>query len=280
MEKQTIYSDKTGESGASVLSVSPQIGSVASSSDAFSHSVDVLLGDSPVSAGRDILTSSGNRIGDAMGTFSGIQQLVLAEKGMIVNAIYKRGGIRSDNQSTQGSVIEAQPNRTANGGEPAYSSKLLSERGDTQADAVMKLEEFVCPLNITFEINGTTQTAHSQLIGGGYIVETLYHKPTEISCRMRVNRRPEEDDTASFTQALSFHKQDTNTIWEMGQVISSLRSRMQPVKIVNSVLNEMGISYAIITSFRETPTSGSRLFEIQFTMEEVDPDMLTLFVPD
>lgn len=220
-------------------------------------------------------------------------KLVLAEAGVMRVLIQQRGTVKMGNQTDPEIIKQIDSGRKSYEATTGYKSvednvALLDGRDTPYFDSVFACGDYWMPLSISFSVSSRKVLDNSQLVDGPNITQRVTKSPKMVNVSFSIERKelPQEEQNADYIEATSIRFSEDSTtdkqaIYKMTRMLQDLYENNDVFQVQNPVLNdEIGISWAVMTDYRFSPSEGSTFARVSFTLQEVNVNDPLLYQTD
>lgn len=220
-------------------------------------------------------------------------KMVLAEAGVLRVMVQRLGTVR-DNDRT----IDLPPKHAAmSAGMSSYTASTsyketaeevaVLEGRDTPAfDNVFSCGDYWLPLSLQFSVNASKVLDNCQLVDGPNITQRVTRSPKTVNVSFALERKQERTPGTSYVEATSLRyaraeSEEKRAVYKLTKFLMDLFENNDVFAVENPVLNdEIGMSWAVMTSYRFAPGIGSTFGSVSFTLQEVNVSDPLLYQSD
>lgn len=220
-------------------------------------------------------------------------KMVLAEAGVLRVMVQRFGTVRDNDR-----IADLPPMHAAiSAGMTSYTAATsyketaeevaMLEGRDTPAfDNVFSCGDYWLPLSLQFSVNASKVLDNCQLVDGPNITQRVTRSPKTVNVSFALERKQERTPGTSYIEATSIRysrseSEEARAVYKLTKFLMDLYENSDVFSVENPVLNdEIGISWAVMTSYRFAPSIGSTFGFVSFTLQEVNVSDPLLYQSD
>lgn len=220
-------------------------------------------------------------------------KMVLAEAGVLRVMVQRFGTVR-DNDRT----VDLPPQHAAiSVGMSSYTAAtaykrtaedvaVLEGRDTPVFDNVFSCGDYWLPLSLQFSVNASKVLDNCQLVDGPNITQRVTRSPKTVNVSFALERKQERTPDTSYVEAMSIRyaraeSEEKRAVYKLTKFLMDLFENNDVFAVENPVLNdEIGMSWAVMTSYRFAPSIGSTFGSVSFTLQEVNVSDPLLYQSD
>lgn len=220
-------------------------------------------------------------------------KMVLAEAGVLRVMVQRFGTVRDNDR-----IADLPPMHAAiSAGMTSYTAATsyketaeevaMLEGRDTPAfDNVFSCGDYWLPLSLQFSVNASKVLDNCQLVDGPNITQRVTRSPKTVNVSFALERKQERTPGTSYIEATSIRysrseSEEARAVYKLTKFLMDLYENSDVFSVENPVLNdEIGISWAVMTSYRFAPSIGSTFGFVSFALQEVNVSDPLLYQSD